>query len=142
MAFLTVLVFTNVVLRYVAHTSIMATEEIALYVLVWMVYMGAILMFAENGHISVNFLERKLPPASARILRIVCDLLMLGTCVMFLIGCYLQGMVDMSNTEIITGIPRGLKFMSGFVFSAAVIILLLARLYRTLTTKPQGSVAA
>lgn len=142
MMFLTVLVFINVVLRYVAHTSIIETEELSLYVLIWMVYMGSILMFAENGHINVNFLERSLSRSKARMLRIVCDILMLATFFAFMVGCYIQGSLDMSNTEIITGIPRGLKFASGFVFSIAAMALLLARLYRSMTTKLTGGAAA
>lgn len=139
LAVLTALVFANVALRYLANTSITATEELALYMLIWLVYMGAILAFAENSHISVDLINRKFSPPMQKIARFLCDALMLGACVMLLIGCYIQGSIDMGNLEIITGIPRGLRFVCGSVFSVAIILLLLARMYNTITSKPQGA---
>ncbi len=130
---LTGLVFCNVTLRYVTNSSIPATEELALYLLIWMVYMAAILAFGERAHIRVDLLDTKLPPSIRRVFSVICDLLMLGACVMLLVGCYIQGSIDMTNAEIITGIPRGMKFVSGGVFSVAVILLLLTRMYRTVT---------
>ncbi len=137
---LTALVFCNVVMRYVADTSIVATEELALYLLIWMVYMAAILAFQENSHINVDLLERKLSPRPRWMVRIFCDILMLGACVMLLIGCYIQGAIDMTNAEIITGIPRGIRFVCGGVFSLAVILLLLTRMYNAVLHGPQGDV--
>ena len=139
LAILTGLVFCNVTLRYLAHTSIPATEELALYLLIWMVYMAAILAFSDGSHIRVDLVDSKLPPPVRRVVSLLCDLLMLGACVMLLIGCFIQGSIDMSNDEIITGIPRGLKFVSGGVFSVAIIVLLLTKMYRTVTGgTPEG----
>ena len=139
LAILTALVFGNVALRYLANSGISATEELALYMLIWLVYMGAILAFAENSHISVDLLSKKLSPVAQKVARMLCDLLMLGACVMLLIGCIIQGNVDMNNLEIITGIPRGLRFICGSVFSISIIVLLLVRMYNTMTSKPQGA---
>ena len=132
LAILTGLVFCNVTLRYLAHTSIPATEELALYLLIWMVYMAAILAFSDGSHIRVDLVDSKLPPTARRVVSLFCDLLMLGACIMLLIGCFIQGSIDMSNDEIITGSPRGMKFVSGGVFSAVIITLLLGRMYTTL----------
>lgn len=139
LAILTGLVFLNVALRYLANTGIMMTEELSLYMLIWLVYMGAILAFAENSHISVDLLSRKLSPAMQKIARLLCDILMLAACVMLLIGCFIQGRIDMANLEIITEIPRGLRFICGSVFSISIILLLLVRMYHTITSKPQGA---
>ncbi len=132
LAILTGLVFCNVALRYFTNSSIPATEELALYLLIWMVYMAAILAFSDGSHIRVDLVDSKLPPSIRRIVSLFCDLLMLGACIMLLIGCFIQGSIDMSNDEIITGIPRGMKFVSGGVFSAVIITLLLGRMYTTL----------
>ncbi len=142
LAILTGLVFCNVTLRYLAHTSIPATEELALYLLIWMVYMAAILAFNEGSHIRVDLVDSKLPPPVRRVVSLFCDLLMMGACIMLLIGCFIQGSIDMSNDEIITGIPRGLKFVSGGVFSVAIIVLLLTKMYRTVTGGTPGGVKA
>ncbi len=142
LAILTGLVFCNVALRYFTNSSIPATEELALYLLIWMVYMAAILAFNEGSHIRVDLVDSKLPPPVRRVVSLFCDLLMMGACIMLLIGCFIQGSIDMSNDEIITGIPRGLKFVSGGVFSVAIIVLLLTKMYRTVTGGTPGGVKA
>ena len=142
LAVLTGLVFANVALRYLTDFSIMATEELSLYMLIWLVYLGAILAFAENSHISVDLLERKLPPQIVWMVKLFGDFLMLCACVMLLIGCYIQGGIDMNNLEIITGIPRGLKFVCGSVFSITIIVLLLFRMRLTITNRTRGGHSA
>jgi len=54
------LIVANAIGRYLLLTPIMWAEEILGYVLVWMVYLGAVLVTWEAGHLRVDLLSRGL----------------------------------------------------------------------------------
>ena len=59
--------------RYVLNDSAAWTEEIARYLLVGVVFVGAAIGVAKNNHIQVDFVYRHLPAALARALGIAGD---------------------------------------------------------------------
>ena len=62
------------VTRYVMNDSAAWTEEIARYLLVGVVFVGAAIGVAKNNHIQVDFFYRHMPPAMGRALAIAVDL--------------------------------------------------------------------
>ena len=59
-------VFTQFFTRYVLNNSASWTEEIARYLLVGTVFVGAAIGVAKNNHIQVDLLYRYLPRARRR----------------------------------------------------------------------------
>ena len=53
--------FANVVTRYVARYSIAFTEELALFLFVWLVMLGTSRAFREGSNMSVSLLYNKFP---------------------------------------------------------------------------------
>ena len=67
MAAIVLIVFVNVALRYIVNTGLTWSEEIAVNLFVWVIFLGAILAGLEGLHIKVDLLTKKLPDnASAR----------------------------------------------------------------------------
>lgn len=62
------------VTRYVLNDSASWTEEIARYLLVGTVFVGAAIGVARNNHIQVDFFYRHMPRAMARTLSLLVDL--------------------------------------------------------------------
>ncbi|MDM0017580.1 TRAP transporter small permease [Variovorax saccharolyticus] len=62
------------VTRYVMNDSAAWTEEIARYLLVGVVFVGAAIGVAKNNHIQVDFFYRHMPPAMCRVMGILVDL--------------------------------------------------------------------
>ncbi|TVR67046.1 MAG: TRAP transporter small permease [Spirochaetaceae bacterium] len=56
------MIFLQVVLRYVFSYSIIWVEEFARYSIVWFIFLGASLAVREGKHASVDVLIRLLPP--------------------------------------------------------------------------------
>lgn len=52
--------------RYVMNSPLIWTEEIARFLFVWVVFIGAAAVAAKNGHIAVTFLADRLRPSLAR----------------------------------------------------------------------------
>ena len=68
-------VFYQFVTRYVMNDSASWTEEIARYLLIAVVFVGATIGVAKNSQIQVDFFYRHMPPAVGRWLSRAVDLL-------------------------------------------------------------------
>ena len=61
--------------RYVFNDSAAWTEEIARYLLIATVFVGAIIGVAKNNHIQVDFFYRFMPPGLSRSVSLLTDVL-------------------------------------------------------------------
>jgi TRAP-type C4-dicarboxylate transport system permease small subunit len=68
-------VFTQFFTRYALNDSAAWTEEIARYLLIGVVFVGASIGVAKNNHIQVDLLYRYLPARACRVLAVAVDLL-------------------------------------------------------------------
>jgi TRAP-type C4-dicarboxylate transport system permease small subunit len=82
MAAIFALVFLNVVLRYGFGTSLSWVEEVARFLMIWGVFLGAGLALREGRHVSIDVLQDRLPEATRRLLRIAIAVVVL----IFLVG--------------------------------------------------------
>ena len=67
LAMMVLLVFGNVVLRYVANSGITVSEELSRWLFVWMTFLGAIVAVKEHGHLGTDMLVSKLGPKGKRV---------------------------------------------------------------------------
>lgn len=68
-------VFYQFFTRYVMNDSAAWTEEIARYLLIATVFVGAAIGVAKNNHIQVDFFYRYLPRAAGRAMALLVDVL-------------------------------------------------------------------
>lgn len=68
-------VFYQFLTRYVLNDSAAWTEEIARYLLIAVVFVGATIGVVKNNHIQVDFFYRFMPAPAARALALVVDAL-------------------------------------------------------------------
>lgn len=71
-------VFYQFITRYVFNDSAAWTEEIARYLLIATVFIGAVIGVAKNNHIQVDFFFRFMPPGVARAVSLLVDVLRIG----------------------------------------------------------------
>lgn len=76
LAFCALLLFVNVVLRYVFYASLGWAEELTIYVIVWVVFVGGSVAVRTRGHIAVDLLPLMLSPANRRRLQMLMLVLM------------------------------------------------------------------
>jgi len=69
MAAMAVLVFVNVVSRYVFNYSIIWVEELTRYMMVWVGFIGSGLVLRYGAHIAVDVFQDLLPTRAAQALR-------------------------------------------------------------------------
>ena len=66
-------VLWGVVSRYVLGSQSRWTEELAVYLLVWVSLMGAALVFRDRGHLGVDYFVGKLDPAARRLSSLIAE---------------------------------------------------------------------
>ncbi len=80
--FSALLLFVNVVLRYAFLHPIFWADELARYLMVWMIFLGAGKVAGGEGHVSVTILADRFPSVTRRIWDFTVTLLCLIFCVL------------------------------------------------------------
>ena len=71
LAAMSVIIFTNVVMRYTTSQSLEWAEEVSRHMMIWLTFIGAGPVLRYGGHIAVENLQDALPRSAAIALRIV-----------------------------------------------------------------------
>ncbi len=82
-----VLLFGQVVSRYIFNFPIMWAEEIGRYIFIWIVYIGASQAFITENHLKVDFILNKLPTIIKKYVNIFLYLII----IIFLFTVFLYG---------------------------------------------------
>ena len=134
LATMVVLVFTNVVLRYLFNSGIATSEELSRWLLVWLTFLGAIVALRQHAHLGVDTLVRMLPARGKLFCFVASYLLMLYADALLIIGSWKQTVLTYGDTAPASGISVGLFFYSsGLVFGVSAAVILLLDLARVLS---------
>ncbi|MEW6185922.1 MAG: TRAP transporter small permease [Thermodesulfobacteriota bacterium] len=77
LALLTLVVFLQVLFRYVLTQPLSWSEEMARYLFVWLSILGAALGVQKKGHFGLDFFQRMLPEKMKGVLGLIMHLLMI-----------------------------------------------------------------
>lgn len=122
MAAMFILVFTNVVLRYVFHTGFAWTHEAAQFAFVFVCLFGIVAATRDNGHFTVTFLVDAVPPAAKRVLLLIKNIFILICTVVLIIGSYKISIVTAGTISPALGVPNNIKYWICFVSSILVLL--------------------
>lgn len=135
------MVFGNVVLRYAFDTGITVSEEVSRFIFVWLTFGGAVLVFAEGGHVAMDTLTARLPPAWARACALLSNALILVCCGVMLVGGWSQTVINMGNVAPVSGIPKGMIYVSAVVAAGPIGLMALWNIWRLLNGARAADVA-
>jgi TRAP-type transport system small permease protein len=133
LAVMVVLVFGNVVLRYVFNSGITVSEELSRWLMVWLTFLGAIVALREHSHLGVDTLVRALPPLGKRICFVLSYTLMLYADWLLLSGSWKQVLITAGDRAPATNLSVGLFYGAGVVFGVSAGVILIYDLVRVLT---------
>jgi TRAP-type transport system small permease protein len=120
------IVFTNVVSRYYLHASLAWSEEVARFMLVWLVFIGSFLAYIHNEHLGLDILVIKFPPKIRRIVAIGTNLLVIFALYAVMEGGYLLMRDNFDWLSSAAEIPQGyvyfiVPFTCGLMLLQAVL---------------------
>jgi TRAP-type transport system small permease protein len=117
-------VFGNVVCRYFLDASLAWYEEVSRFLLIWIVFLGAVIAFIKGDHLGIDVIFMVLRPRYQRIVMLVADAL-----VLVCLAVMFQGGWDMAIDSLESGwvassvpIPYGWVYMVGPVSAALMFV--------------------
>jgi TRAP-type C4-dicarboxylate transport system permease small subunit len=132
MTIISLLIFSNVVLRYGFSSGIPFAVEVSRVVLVWVIFMGSVVALAKGAHLGVESLVVRLPPKARLVCFLVSYGLMLWCCWLLAEGSWALTVIEWSNVLALSGIPVGAIYLAGFVAAILMVLVLLLDLWRSL----------
>jgi TRAP-type C4-dicarboxylate transport system permease small subunit len=128
LAAMALMVFANVVLRFLTSHSILWVEEVSRYAMIWLTFLGAGLVLRHGGHIGIDTLQTQLPRWAPKI-RATIFVLALGFCMfMAWIGARYATLTWNQTTPVLQ-IPVGLVYLAvpaGFLLLTMHLLLMAA----------------
>ncbi|MFZ5754428.1 MAG: TRAP transporter small permease [Bacillota bacterium] len=126
LACMAIIVFINVVARYVFDKAFPWNEEISLFMFTWVVFLGALLAFKRHRHLGLDIVINLLPNLGKKVAAFIGNILMAGALLILIQGgikFYFQTVVWPAPA---TQIPYG--YVNAVVpFSAFFMLLLLIK---------------
>ena len=127
----------EVVLRYIFGLSLIFTEELARYLMVWIVFLGGALAVKDDSHIRINLLVKRLSPGLRQLVRVSAQ----GLTMIFLVLLTIEGLkilprqldqmcitIDTSMFYFYLAIPVG---------SILMIVFLMPRIRDAISRRPE-----
>jgi len=138
LAVLLLVVGGQVFSRYVLNHSLFWSEELARYLFIYLVFLGAAIVLRRNGHIQVSFFVERLPPGVRRAIAVLVDLLLLWfTATILVQSIRLASMVWTVLTAAME-IPWTLVYLGIVVGMAAMVLVMFGALWRHVTGRYEG----
>lgn len=85
---LSLMLFAEVVMRYVFNSSILIVEELSRILLIWTGFLGAAIALHENAHVGIDFLKTRWSGLASKIINILITLLMMAFCGIILFASF------------------------------------------------------
>ncbi|MFO1267861.1 MAG: TRAP transporter small permease [Rubrivivax sp.] len=133
LAAMVLMVFGNVVLRYVFNSGITVSEELSRWLFVWMTFLGAIVGIKEHAHLGTDMLVGRLGPEGKKACLVAAQALMLAVTLVFIRGSWEQTRINLDTEAPVTGAPMAVVYVAGVVFGVSAALLLARELWRTLS---------
>ena len=130
LALMVVLVFVNVVLRYVFNSGLSLSEELSRWLFVWMTFLGAVVAMNERAHLGTDSLVSRLPVWGKRFCLGAGHLLMLFICWLIVEGGWAQVKINWGSTSAVMETSMAYFYASGVLFALSGAVILLNDLWR------------
>ncbi|UCG37704.1 MAG: TRAP transporter small permease [bacterium] len=128
-----ILVFANVVTRYLFGISIATTDEVSTFLMIWVTYLGAGLALREGRHAAIDLFQDMLPEGARHIFRAILGVVILA---FFAILAYFGvrfAIFGWGQETAVTQIPKGVIYLaipSGAALFAVHLVTMFPRWIR------------
>ena len=135
LAVMSILVFGNVVLRYLFNSGITWSEEMSRFLFIWLIFLGSIAGLKDNEHLGVDMLVKRLPAKLKKVVYAISNLLILYILWLVLDGSWKMTLLNMDSVAPATGLPMAFVYGIGVIAAIGMGIIILRNLFRVLSGK-------
>jgi TRAP-type transport system small permease protein len=128
-----ILVFSNVVLRYVFNTGIAIAEEFSRWLFVWLTFFGATIALREHTHLGMDSVVSRLPVMGKKVAFVASHAMMIGCVLIMLYGGWYLVVVNNDIYAAATGLPISMFYGVEVIFAISAIPLLAYELFMVVT---------
>lgn len=128
-----VMVFGNVVLRYVFNSGIVVSEELSRFCFVWLTFIGAVVAMRDGTHLGMDAVVRALSRRGRLVCFTLSQAVILGCCALLFWGAWLQHEVNATTAAPVTGLPMIWVFGMAYVVAVGIGLHALVKLWRVAT---------
>ncbi len=139
LALMVVIVFANVVSRYYLHVSLAWSEEIARFMLVWLVFLGSFLAYIQDEHLGLDILVKRFPPLLRKSVAVGANLLVIFALYAVMEGGYLMMVANFDWLSAAAEIPQGYIYAIIPICCGLMILQTLLKTYYIVTGKNLSS---
>lgn len=139
--FTVILVFFQVILRYVFSSSLSWSEELARYIFIWQIWLGTSVAQRDNSHVRIEALGGSEESRRKTMLRIAADVIWLDFCLLLVkygfelvASIYTRGLISAAMR-----MPMYLVYLSLPVSQLAVSLRIIGELWRTVKEYRNGA---
>jgi len=132
-ALIAVVVFLQVVFRYLLRQPLFWSEELPRYLLIWMSFLAAALAQKSEAHINISLALAPLPSAWRRAVRILTNLIILAFLVVLVYSGALVVGITASHRSTALQIPMAAVYLALPVGAALMSIYLVLQIVHDLT---------
>jgi TRAP-type C4-dicarboxylate transport system permease small subunit len=131
--------FANVVGRYLFNFSLLGSDEVEVFVMVGMTFLGAVVVTRRNEHLRMDVLVRFMPVPVRLALRIAEQLLLIALAGFVLSQSYFYAsqMLRLGRTSDMAGVPMWIPHGSVALGFALILLIAVWRLVTVATGREQ-----
>jgi TRAP-type C4-dicarboxylate transport system permease small subunit len=117
-------VFGNVICRYFLDASLAWYEEVSRFLLIWIVFLGAVIAYIKGDHLGIDVLLIFLPPRAKQAVIVAADLLVILALAIMLQGGWAMAIDSLESGWVAASvpIPYGYVYMVGPVSAALMLV--------------------
>ncbi len=138
MALLVLDVLWGVFSRYVICKQSRWTEELAIFLLVWVSLLGAAVAFSAKMHLGVDYFVGKLHGDAQRLMEVIVNLLVIAfAAAIFLVGGYVLVSKTLASGQLspALGIKVGYVYLAVPISGVFIVLFAVESIFETLTRK-------
>lgn len=130
-----VLVFLNVVLRYVFSAGFAWSEEVTRICFIYLVYLGTIDAYRDNRHLGVEMLVERVRPGLQKALYLAIQGIVIWMMGILATGSFTLAQQGLNDKWVATGYPLFLISGIGVVTGVSIILIALSNIVRMFVGK-------
>jgi TRAP-type C4-dicarboxylate transport system permease small subunit len=130
LAVMIILVFMNVVFRYLFSRGFAWSEEIARLCFIYLVYLGSIGAMRDNQHLIIDSVLSRIPVVAQRIVYCLVQVSVIWLMFILARGSWLLMLQNLRDRWVATHFPTYLVYASGLITGVAIGIIALANIFR------------
>ncbi len=119
----TILVVINIIMRYILNSGLVWSEEVATGCFVWSVFIGAVAVFKRRGHVGVDLIVKRLPPALRKSVMTLMDIILV------VLNGYMAYLAVLYIKTSYTKMTPVLGVSSAYISSSVLIAFVLMTVY-------------